>query len=84
MFGIFNDDLHHHLQTTAPAAGVQVKHLKPTAMVYANALHVHMNLPHGQQPHLQALINAVVVCATLHMGDHCGNNQSGGSVHTSA
>jgi len=28
--------LHHHLQTAAPAAGVQVRHLKLTNLVYAD------------------------------------------------
>jgi len=41
-----------------------------------------MNLPHGQQPHLQALINAVIVCAMMPVGNDCGNNQSG--FHTAA
>ena len=35
LFGIFIDGLHHHLQTTAPAAGVQIRHLRLTDLVYA-------------------------------------------------
>ena len=33
--GICIDGLHHHLQTTAPAAGVQVWSLKLTDLVFA-------------------------------------------------
>ncbi|DBA94735.1 TPA: hypothetical protein ACH3X1_002285 [Trebouxia sp. C0004] len=36
LFGIFVDGLHHHLQTTAPAAGVQIRHLRLTDLVYAD------------------------------------------------
>jgi len=64
LFGIFIDGLHHHLQTTAPAAGVQVRHLKRTDLVYADDI----CLLAGSPQHLQALIDALVnYCATLHM-----------------
>jgi len=36
LFGTFVDGLHHRLQTTAPAAGVQVQHLKLTDLVFAD------------------------------------------------
>jgi len=56
--------LHHHLQTTAPAAGVQVQHLKLTDLVYADDICLLASSPQ----HLQALIDALVsYCATLHI-----------------
>lgn len=64
LFGIFIDGLHHHLQTTAPAAGVQIRHLKLTDLVYADDICLMASSPE----HLQALIDALVVyCAALHM-----------------
>ncbi len=64
LFGIFIDGLHHHLQTTAPAAGVQIRHLRLTDLVYADDI----CLLAGSPQHLQALIDALVgYCATLHM-----------------
>ncbi len=64
LFGIFIDGLHHHLQTAAPAAGVQVRHLKLTDLVYADDICLLASSPQ----HLQALIDALVAyCATLHM-----------------
>ncbi len=64
LFAIFIDGLHHHLQATAPAAGVQVRHLKLTDLVYADDI----CLLTGSPPHLKALIDALVsYCATLHM-----------------
>ena len=36
LFGIFIDGLHHHLQTTVPAAEVQIRHLRLTDLVYAD------------------------------------------------
>ena len=63
LFGIFIDGLHHHLQTTIPAAGVQVRHLKLTDLVYADDVCLMASSPE----HLQALIDAsAVYCATLH------------------
>ena len=62
LFGIFIDGLHHHLQTAAPAAGVQVRHLKLTDLVYADDICLLASSPQ----HLQALIDALVAyCATL-------------------
>ena len=64
LFGIFIDGLHHHLQTTAPAAGVQIRHLRLTDLVYADEI----CLLAGSPQHLQALIDALVgYCAMLHM-----------------
>ena len=63
-FGIFIDELHHHLHTTTPAAGVQIWHLRLTDLVYADDI----CLLAGSPQHLQALIDALVgYCATLHM-----------------
>ncbi len=64
LFGIFIDGLHHHRQTTAPAAGVQIRHLRLTDLVYADDICLLAVSPQ----HLQALIDALVgYCATLHM-----------------
>jgi len=64
LFGIFIDGSHHHLQTTAAGAGVQVRHLQLTDLVYADDI----CLLAGSPQHLQALIDALVgYCATLHM-----------------
>ncbi|DBA96670.1 TPA: hypothetical protein ACH3X1_016740 [Trebouxia sp. C0004] len=49
---------------TAPAAGVQIRHLRLTDLVYADDI----CLLAGGPQHLQALIDALVgYCATLHM-----------------
>ena len=62
LFGIFIDGLHHHLQTRGPAAGVQIRHLKLTDLVYADDI----CLLAGSPQHLQALIDALVgYCATI-------------------
>ena len=58
LFGIFIDGLHHHLQTTAPAAVVQIWHLRLTDLVYADDICLMASSPE----HIQA-----VYCATLHM-----------------
>ena len=64
LFGIFIDGLHHHLQTMAPAAGVQVRHLKLTDLVYVD----ETCLLAGNPQNLQALIDALVdYCSTLRM-----------------
>ena len=53
-----------HLQTTAPAAGVQIRHLRLTDLVYADDIRLMASSPE----HLQALIDALAIyCATLHM-----------------
>ena len=36
LFGIFIDDLHHHLQTTCPNAGVDIGALRLSDLVYAD------------------------------------------------
>ena len=65
LLGIFIDGLHHHLQTMAPAAGVQIRHLRLTDLVYADDI----CLLAGSPQHLQAVIDALVgYCAALHMG----------------
>ena len=64
LFSIFIDGLHHHLQTSVPAAGVQVGHIKLTDLVYADDFCLMASSPE----HLQALIDALAAyCATLHM-----------------
>ena len=60
---IFIDGLHHHVQTTAPAAGVQIRHLRLTDLVYADDICLVASSPE----HLQTLIDALAIyCATLH------------------
>ena len=64
LFGIFVDGLHLHLQTVAPAAGVQIRHLRLTDFVYADDICLMPSSPER----LQALIDALAVyCATLAM-----------------
>ena len=64
LFGIFIDGLHHHLQTTDAAAGVQIQHLRLTDLVYADDICLLACSPQ----HLQALIDALVgYCAALHV-----------------
>ncbi len=76
--GIFIDGLHHRLQTTAPAARMQVRHLKLTNLVYADDI----SLLAGSPQHLQALIDALVnYCATSH-GGQCGKDKSDGGVQS--
>ena len=60
LFGTLVDGL----RTAAPAARVQVQHLKPTDLVYADDSCRLASNPE----HLQALIDALIdYCATLHI-----------------
>ena len=62
--GIFIDDLHHHLQTTCPEAGVQLQSVRLSDLVYADDICLMASSPE----HLQALIDALgVFCDMLHM-----------------
>ena len=66
LFGTFIDGLHHHSHTTAPgpAAGVQIRHLRLTDLVYADDICLVASSPE----HLQTLIDALAVYrATVHM-----------------
>ena len=64
LFGIFIDDLHHHLQTTCPEAGVQLQAMRLSDLVYADDICLMASSPE----HLQALIDALgVFCNMLHM-----------------
>ncbi len=36
LFGWFVDGLHHYLETMAPAAGIQIQHLRLRELVYAD------------------------------------------------
>ena len=64
LFGIFIDDLHHHLQTTCPEAGVRLQSLRLTDLVYADDICLMATSP----AHLQALVDALAAfCNTLHM-----------------
>jgi len=64
LFGIFIDDLHHHLQTTCPEAGEQLQTMRLSDLVYADDICLMASSP----AHLQALIDALgVFCAMLHM-----------------
>ena len=56
LFGIFIDGSHHHLQTVAENAGVQVRHVKLTELVYADDI----CLTATSAKILQALIDAFV------------------------
>ena len=66
LFGIFIDGLHHHLQTSVPAAGVQVRHIKLTDLVYADDICLMASSPEPLQA-LIAIDALAVYCATLHM-----------------
>lgn len=64
LFGIFIDDLHHHLQSTCPEAGMRLQSLQLTDLVYADDICLMATSP----AHLQALIDALAAfCNTLHM-----------------
>ena len=64
LFGIFIDDLYHHLQTTCPDAGVDIRSMRLSDLVYADDI----CLMASSSAHLQALIDALdVFCDTLHM-----------------
>ena len=54
LFGIFIDGLHHHFQSTCPIAGVQLRSLRLTDLVYADDICLTASSP----SQLQALINA--------------------------
>ena len=80
LFGIFIAGLQYHLQTTDPAAGVQIQHLRLTDFVYADDI-----CPLAGSPqYLQALIDALVgYCATLHMEISVAKIKSDGGVQIS-
>ncbi len=64
LFGLFVDGLHHYLETMAPAAGIQIQHLRLRELVYADDICLMASSPE----HLQALIDALSsYCAILHM-----------------
>ncbi len=64
LFGLFVDGLHHYLETMAPAAGIQIQHLRLRELVYADDICLMASSPE----HLQALIDALSsYCAVLHM-----------------
>ena len=64
LFGIFIDGLHHHLQTTCPEAGVQIRSLRLTDLVYADDI----CLVASNSAQLQTLIDALATfCEALHM-----------------
>ena len=62
LFGIFIDGLHHHLQSTCPSAGVQLRSLRLTDLVYADDVCLTASSP----AQLQALIDALsAFCNTV-------------------
>ncbi|DBA94877.1 TPA: hypothetical protein ACH3X1_016747 [Trebouxia sp. C0004] len=64
LFGLFIDGLHHYLETMAPAAGIQIQHMRLRELVYADDICLMASSPE----HLQALIDALSsYCAILHM-----------------
>ena len=64
LFGIFIDGLHHHLQSSCPAAGVQLRSLRLTDLVYADDICLMASSP----VQLQALIDALAAFfQALHM-----------------
>lgn len=64
LFGIFIDDLHHHLQTTCPDAGIQICSHRLTDMEHADDECLAADNP----THLQALIDSLAASFhTLHM-----------------
>ncbi len=64
LFGLFVDGLHHYLETMAPAAGIQIQHMRLRELVYADDICLMASSPE----HLQALIDALSsYCAILHM-----------------
>ena len=64
LFGIFIDGLHHHLQCACPAAGIPVRSLRLTDLVYADDVCLTASTP----SQLQALIDALATyCQTVHM-----------------
>ena len=64
LFGLFIDGLHHYLETVAPAAGIQIQHMRLRELVYADDICLVASSPEQ----LQALIDALSsYCAMLHM-----------------
>ena len=64
LFGLFIDGLHHHLETMAPQAGIQVQFMRLRELVYAD----DVCLMAADPVHLQALIDALATyCHALHM-----------------
>ncbi|DBB00153.1 TPA: hypothetical protein ACH3X1_016723 [Trebouxia sp. C0004] len=64
LVGLFIDGLHHYLETMAPAAGIQIQHMRLREIVYADDICLMASLPE----HLQAVIDALSsYCAILHM-----------------
>ena len=64
LFGLFIDGLHHYLEIVAPAAGIQIQHMRLRELVYADDICLVASSPEQ----LQALIDALSsYCAMLHM-----------------
>ena len=65
LFGLFIAGLHPYLETVAPAAAIQIQHMRLRELVYADDICLMASLPE----HLQALIDALSsYCAILHVG----------------
>ena len=64
LFGLFIDGLHHYQETVAPAAGIQIEHMRLRGLVYAEIVCLTAFSPEQ----LQALIDALSsYCAVLYM-----------------
>ncbi len=64
LFGLFLEDLHHHLQASAPDTGTNIQHMWLTSMEYAHDIFFLAHCP----SHLQALNTALAnYCQELHM-----------------
>ena len=79
LFGIFIDGLHHHLQTSVPAAGVQVRHIKLTDLVYADDICLMASSPEPLQALIRDRCFGCLLCYTTH-GDQCGKNKGDGGL----
>ena len=64
LFGLFIDGLHHYLEVVAPAAGIQIQHMRLRQLVYADDMCLMASSPEQ----LQALVDALSsYCAIMHV-----------------
>ena len=65
LFGLFIHGLHHYLEVVAPAAGIQIQHMRLRELVYADDTCLMASSPEQWQALIDALSS---YCAIMHMG----------------
>ena len=77
LFGLFIDGLHHCLEAMAPAAGVQVKHMRLRELVYADDICMIASSPEQLHALIDAFKLVFLLCYHAH-GDRRPKDKSDG------